>query len=229
MGTIFSKPSAGVDSRSAAPTTPPSAATGMTRHSHGPCPLSSGREPPDRADAVEDQRDGVGHVRRHRRNAHRQQRRVGRHGGQPGDAARQTTGDSRDEQQQQPVRVAHQRAGCGVIARISANSVSEVHNRRLLQLGDLAFESLGEPGGRGGTPGGDVRRREQACRPARTRLSVRRASVILCTSVGPSAMPSDSAATIISDERHLVGDAERAVQVHRPLHDVVQHLRHRRP
>ena len=44
-GTSFSKPSAGVDSNSAAPTTPPSAATGANCLSRGACPISSGRDP----------------------------------------------------------------------------------------------------------------------------------------------------------------------------------------
>ena len=45
IGTIFSKPSAGVDKSSAAPTAPPTAAAGRILSSQGPWPLSSGREP----------------------------------------------------------------------------------------------------------------------------------------------------------------------------------------
>ena len=45
QGTIFSKPSAGVDSSNAAPTRPPIAATGDSFFSRGACPTSSGREP----------------------------------------------------------------------------------------------------------------------------------------------------------------------------------------
>ncbi len=44
-GTIFSKPSAGVDNSSTAPVTPPTAAKGSTRFSNGPWPASSGRDP----------------------------------------------------------------------------------------------------------------------------------------------------------------------------------------
>ena len=44
-GTTFSKPSAGMDNSRTAPTSPPSAATGAIRLSHGPWPSSSGREP----------------------------------------------------------------------------------------------------------------------------------------------------------------------------------------
>src|SRR6476469_9588315 len=45
QGTIFSNPSAGVDSSSAAPTMPPTAATGASARSRGAWPTSSGREP----------------------------------------------------------------------------------------------------------------------------------------------------------------------------------------
>jgi hypothetical protein len=53
-----------------------------------------------------------------------------------------------------------------------------------------------------------------------------RATVTLCTSVGPSAMPMTRPRGS-SRERHLVGGAERAVHLHRAPGDVVQHLRHR--
>ena len=45
IGTIFSKPSAGVDNNSAAPATPATAATGSIRFSQRAWPVSSGREP----------------------------------------------------------------------------------------------------------------------------------------------------------------------------------------
>ena len=45
IGTIFSNPSAGVDSSNTAPIAPATAATGRIRLSQGPRPSSSGREP----------------------------------------------------------------------------------------------------------------------------------------------------------------------------------------
>jgi len=50
---------------------------------------------------------------------------------------------------------------------------------------------------------------------------VRRATVILCSSVAPSAIPR-SAAIIILMNGIFVGDSERAVQVQSALSDVVQ-------
>ena len=44
-GTSFSNPSAGVDSNSAAPTAPPSMATGASLFSRGAWPFNSGRDP----------------------------------------------------------------------------------------------------------------------------------------------------------------------------------------
>ena len=67
IGTIFSKPSAGVDSSSTAPIAPPTAATGRIRFSQGRWPLSSGREPDTEPIAVEHQRHRVRHVRGDRR------------------------------------------------------------------------------------------------------------------------------------------------------------------
>ena len=51
-----------------------------------------------------------------------------------------------------------------------------------------------------------------------------RARVTLCTSVGPSARPMWNDSITYRGERHLVGDAERAVDLQRPRGDVVEHL-----
>ena len=52
IGTIFSNPSAGVDSSRTAPIAPATAATGRIRRSHGPWPFSSGRDPNTEPTAV---------------------------------------------------------------------------------------------------------------------------------------------------------------------------------
>ena len=75
--------------------------------SRRPWPVSSGPGGAHRADAVEHQRDGVGDVRRDRRDAGGQQRRVADQRGQAGDAADQARRRRRPSTQEAELRGAH--------------------------------------------------------------------------------------------------------------------------